>query len=70
MGAQSPIRGNRAMATATLSLDRQRRDYPMKKFTLTADTEVTVSLGFVLKFGITLVLLHRAPELVSLVSGI
>lgn len=42
----------------------------MKKFTLTADTEVTVSLGFVLKFGIIMVLLHRAPELVSLVSGI
>ena len=41
----------------------------MKKFTLTADTEVTVSLGFILKFSTIIVLLHVAPEFASHFSG-
>jgi hypothetical protein len=41
----------------------------MNKFSLTADTQVTVSLGFLLKFGLFIVLLHSAPELASHFSG-
>lgn len=41
----------------------------MNKISLTADTQVTVSLGFLLKFGMITVLLHVAPELASHFSG-
>ena len=33
----------------------------MNKFSLTSDTPVTCSLGFLLKFGMIIVLLHVAP---------
>ena len=41
----------------------------MNKISLTADTKVTVSLGFLCKFSIIIVLLHTAPELASHISG-
>lgn len=42
----------------------------MKQLTLTADTEVTVSLGFLLKFGMIITLLHVAPDMLSHMSAI
>ena len=42
----------------------------MNKISLTADTQVTVSLGFLLKFGMIITLLHVAPDMLSHVSGI
>lgn len=41
----------------------------MNKISLTADTKVTVSLGFLLKSCVIIVLLHVAPEFASHFSG-